>query len=735
MSLEPSPQPHTPGQRPFILDPLFRRLTDLPGIGPKLATLLGKLLGGERVVDLLWHRPIDVIDRRFAPKIKDAPDGMVATLTVTVHKHFPPHTRIQPYKVWCTDETGAINLIFFHAHEAYMEKQFPVGGTVIVSGRIEYYNGQPQMPHPDLVGREEDRGRIETIEPIYPLTAGILNKTITKALRAVLEKLPALPEWQDAAWLRVRQWPGWQDAVQSLHFSHSDLSEKREADKPPQRALTEDASTSPHSDRDDSSLTPANPSRQRLAYDELLASQLALALIRAANKRKPGRKLEGHGELRKKLLAALPFKLTGAQDRSLGEIYADMAAPARMLRLLQGDVGSGKTVVAALAMLNAVECGCQAALMAPTEILARQHGLTLAPLLKAAGVRGVVLTGRDKGKAREAILADIAIGHAQVVIGTHALFQESIAFRNLAVAVIDEQHKFGVAQRLQLAAKGNGTDVLVMTATPIPRTLALTNYGDMDVSRLDEKPPGRSTIDTRLIPDGKLDAMVDGIGRQLQTGARVYWVCPLVEESEVIDLNAAQERFEMLQAHFGDCVGLVHGRLKPEEKDATMQRFAAGELTVLVATTVIEVGVNVPEATIMVVEHAERFGLAQLHQLRGRVGRGAAKSYCFLVYSSMSETARERLTTLRETEDGFVIAEKDFALRGAGDLLGTRQSGDAVTRLADLPAHTELLEAAHDDARLILDKDPQLQSERGQALRVLLYLFERDQAIQYLRAG
>ena len=578
---------------------------------------------------------------------------------------------------------------------------------MIVSGKVEHYNDQPQMPHPDAVGALEDRDAIQTIEPVYPLTAGLTNKAVRKAMRGALALLPDLPEWQDAAWLRKQGWTGWRDAVRTLHQL-----------------------------QDASELSPQSPARMRLAYDELLANQLALALVRARSRKQAGRAFTGDGALRKRLLAALPFSLTGAQTRSVAEIDADMRAPQRMLRLLQGDVGSGKTVVAALAMLASVECGAQGALMAPTEILARQHAASLAPWFAAAGIRAITLTGRDKGRARDALLAQITDGTAQVVIGTHALFQESIAFQDLGLAVIDEQHRFGVEQRLRLSAKGRGVDILVMTATPIPRTLALTNYGDMDQSRLDAKPPGRQPIDTRLIAQDRVEAMIEGLARQIADGARVYWVCPLVEESEFIDLQAAQSRFEILQARFGVRVGLIHGRLKPEEKDEVMRRFAAGETDILVATTVIEVGVNVPEATIMIVEHAERFGLAQLHQLRGRVGRGHAKSYCFLVYASpLGETAKERLSVMRETEDGFIIAEKDLALRGGGDALGLVQSGEALFHLADLATDGELLAAAHDDARLIMERDAKLEGARGQALRTLLYLMERDQAVQYLQSG
>ncbi len=693
--------------RPFALDPLFRRVTDLSGIGPRNAALFEKLCGGERVVDLLWHLPIDFVDRRFAPQVKDAPDGRIATLTVTVQKHAPNKHRNQPYKVSCTDETGPLTLVFFHPRKDWLEKQLPEGATVIVSGKIEHYQGNAQMTHPDAIGTLEDREKIETVEPIYPLTAGVTNKTVRKAVEGALGFVQAMPEWLDQSYKTKQRWPDWHDALQTAH-------------NPP----------------GENGLDPLHPARARLAYDEFLANQLALALVRHKQQRKQGRQYQTGGPLRDKLLAALPFELTGAQKRTVTEIDADMAAPLRMLRLLQGDVGSGKTVVAALSMLNAIASGTQAAIMAPTEILARQHAESLKPWLDECGIRFVTLTGRDKGKTREALLQQIRSGAAQIVIGTHALFQESVAFADLGVAVIDEQHRFGVHQRLMLAAKGKGVDVLVMTATPIPRTLTLTAYGDMDVSRLDEKPPGRKPIDTLLIAHDHLEKMEESLVRKIAEGARIYWVCPLVEESEFLDLAAAEERYEVLQARFGERVGLVHGRMKGEEKDAVMKKFAAGELDILVATTVIEVGVNVPEATIMVIEYAERFGLSQLHQLRGRVGRGADKSYCFLIYSSpLGITAKERLATMRDTEDGFLIAEKDLELRGAGEILGTKQSGMPDFRVADITVHGELLAAARDDAKLIIDKDPDLKTERGEALRTLLYLFERDQAITYLRSG
>ncbi len=693
--------------RPFVLDPLFRALTVLPGVGPKNAKLFENLIGGGKILDLLWHKPVDFVDRSYAPKLIDAEHGKIATIEVYVQKHFPAAKRSLPYRVLCTDETATINLVFFNANKEWLEKQLPIDQKVIVSGRIELFQGNRQMVHPDTIVPLDRKDELDKLEPVYPLTAGLTNKAVRKAIHGALTMVPHLEEWLDPAHKKMKRWPNWHDAVQTLHAP-----------------------------ADETYLLPSHPARERLAYDELLANQLSLAIVRQKMRKMNGRAWAPTGKLHEKLEKALPFKLTGAQLRALSEIDADMKAPIRMLRLLQGDVGSGKTVVAAMAMLNVLECGAQAAIMAPTEILARQHAQSFAPWFEACGLSYVVLTGRDKGAARKEILARIANGSAQIVIGTHAIFQEGVEFNDLGLAVIDEQHRFGVHQRLQLSSKGRGTDVLVMTATPIPRTLTLTAYGDMEVSRLDEKPPGRKPVDTLLIQKERIEEITAGVARQIDSGARVYWVCPLVEESEFIDLQAAQARYDILKDQFGDIVGLVHGKMKADEKDTVMARFAEGELKILVATTVIEVGVNVPEANIMIIEHAERFGLAQLHQLRGRVGRGAAKSFCFLLYEDkLSKAAKERLKIMRDTEDGFIIAEKDLELRGGGEILGTRQSGLPVFRIADLAAHGELLVAARDHTKLILSKDPELAKAHGNALKTLLYLFEQDQAISNLRAG
>ncbi|MGF1454080.1 MAG: ATP-dependent DNA helicase RecG [Alphaproteobacteria bacterium] len=703
--------------RPTVLFPLFKDVTTLPGVGPRLGKLIAKLAGSQ-VVDLLWHLPSGLVDRSKRPLLKDAHDGDLVTVGVTVDAHLPPGRPRAPYRIRVRDETGFLTLVFFHARPDYLNRMLPQGESRFISGRIEDYHGSLQMTHPDYIMDAHDLDDLPLKEATYPLTAGLQPKVMAKAIHGALEQAPDLPEWHRADMLARRKWPAWRAAVRTVH---------------------------PPDTQED--LDPCAPARERLAYDELLANQLALMLVRQRMTHSAGRVIEGTGVLSKEILASLPFALTGAQTRSLEEIRADMASPNRMMRLLQGDVGSGKTVVACLAMATAVEAGAQAALMAPTDILARQHFAGIDPLMMAAGVQVALLTGREKAGDRAAVLAGLESGDIQVVIGTHALFQDDVTFHDLALAVVDEQHRFGVHQRLALGEKGGGpgqrrpVDVMVMTATPIPRTLTLTAYGDMAVSRLDEKPPGRKPVTTRAVPLSRLDEVVDGLRRPLASGGQAYWVCPLVEESDVLDVTAAQERYEALMQALdpgpeGPSVGLVHGRMKNAEKDAVMAGFKAGRIKILVATTVIEVGVDVPNASIIVVEHAERFGLAQLHQLRGRVGRGTAASSCLLLYGEpVGETARARLKIMRETEDGFRIAEEDLRLRGAGDILGTRQSGLPRFRLADLEAHADLLATARDDARLLLEKDPELTGPRGEALRVLLYLHQRDEAIRFLRAG
>lgn len=693
--------------RPAIVNPLFADVTALAGVGPKLAVLIGRA-AGPRIVDVVLTAPVSIIDRSYQPKVAEAATGKILTLRVTVDRHeAPPKGKRLPYKVICSDETGFVTLIFFHGRADYLNKTLPVGAARFVSGKIEEYNGTRQMAHPDYIIDPEATASLPFFEPVYPLTGGLTANVMRKAAGEALKRAPDLREWQDGAYIRKQKWAPWIDALRALH-------------KPQTNA----------------DLSLHAPARQRLAYDELLANQLALILIRRARIKSRGRAIHGDGVKSVAVAKALPFALTGAQRNALSEILKDMASGERMVRLLQGDVGSGKTIVAFFAMLAAVESGAQAAIMAPTEILARQHLESLTPLLAAANVKMTVLTGRDKGAARREKLGALADGEIDILIGTHAIFQDDVAFKSLALVIIDEQHRFGVHQRIALTQKGPRPDLLVMTATPIPRTLALTAYGDMDVSQITEKPPGRRPIETRAVPLARLGDVIAAVKRAAEKGEQAYWVCPLVEESEVLELTAAEDRFESLKAVFGDRVGLVHGRMTAAEKDTIMERFHNRDIAVLIATTVIEVGVNAPNATIMIVEHAERFGLAQLHQLRGRVGRGEKPSSCILLYKApLGETAQARLKILRETEDGFLIAEEDLRLRGAGDVLGAAQSGFPRFRLADIVAHGELLAAARDDAKMIVAKDPDLKTERGEALRTLLYLFSRDDAVKLLSAG
>ncbi|MFO1141649.1 MAG: ATP-dependent DNA helicase RecG [Amaricoccus sp.] len=693
--------------RPPELFPLFAEPTTLDGVGPKVTKLLGKL-GVENPAALLLTLPVAGVDRRLRPSVLGARLPEVVTVEVEIGMHQPGGGRNRPYRIHVRDSLTEFQLIFFHPRPDWLRSTFPTGQRRIVSGRVEIFDGLAQMAHPDHVLRPDDGVELPAFEPVYPLTEGLTLRTMTRAVRSALELAPALPEWIEPSLIARRRWPDWRTALRAAH-----------------------APAGP------ADLAPTAPARERLAYDEFLAHQLTLAIARARMRRVKGFATRGDGRLQARVLAALPYAPTGAQARAVAEIACDMASGLRMNRLLQGDVGAGKTLVAFLAMLAAVEAGGQAAMMAPTEILARQHFDSLAPLAAAAGVRLELLTGRDSGRQRAAKLAALAGDEVAIIVGTHALFQKDVAFRDLRLAVVDEQHRFGVRQRMDLGQKGDAVDLLVMTATPIPRSLTLAQYGDMDLSVLDEKPPGRQPIETALVSATRIPEVIDHLRRAIADRRQAYWVCPLVGESEVAETTAAIERFEELRLAFGPGVaGLVHGQMPPRDKDAAMADFAAGRTRLLVATTVIEVGVDVPNATIMVIEGAQAFGLAQLHQLRGRVGRGAGKSTCLLLYDlPLGETARARLEILRATEDGFRIAEEDLRLRGAGDLIGVQQSGLPRFRIADLETQAELMRVAQDDARLLLSQDPSLTGPRGSAVRLLLHLMERDKSVQVLTYG
>ncbi|MFQ6547916.1 ATP-dependent DNA helicase RecG [Aestuariibius sp. 2305UL40-4] len=693
--------------RPEILFPLFGDLTALDGIGPKTARALAAL-HVEVPKDLLMTLPHGVIDRRRKESVLGVALPATLTVEVEVKEHQPPKSKGRPYRVNVADAKTAFQIVFFHAQRDYIARILPTGQRRLISGKVELFDGMAQMVHPDHVLMPDEAGQLPEFEPVYPLTAGVTQRVMAKAAASALGLAPELAEWIDTALLAREGWPGWRAALEEAHHpAHAGAA------------------------------TLTDPARVRLAYDELFAHQVTLALARARDRAKPGRATEGDGRLRDKVLASLPYAPTAAQARAMAEIAADMGRGLRMNRLLQGDVGSGKTLVALMALLVAVEAGGQGAMMAPTEILARQHLEGLQPLAEAAGVRLEILTGRDRGAERREKLEALAAGEIAVLVGTHAVFQRDVVFKDLRLAVVDEQHRFGVRQRLELGAKGDRTDVLVMTATPIPRSLELAQYGDMEVSVLDEKPPGRKPVTTALVSTAKMDAVVERLRAAVAEGRQAYWVCPLVEESEVLDMTAAEERFKRLRAALGEgVVGLVHGQMPTVEKDAAMAKFVAGETSVLVATTVIEVGVNVPNASIMVIERAETFGLAQLHQLRGRVGRGSAASTCLLMYQApLSESGERRLQILRETEDGFRIAEEDLAMRGAGDVLGTAQSGLPRFRIADLERQAALMAVAQSDARKLLADDPDLTTERGQAVRVLLWLMEQDKGIRLISIG
>ena len=684
--------------RPDVLNPLFAEVETLKGVGPNIAKALARL-DLTRAIDLAYHLPNGTIERVRAPAASQALLGRIVVLDVT-----PVEVRAgsgrAPLRIYARDGgDNTLTLTFFN-NPAWAKKQLPLHEERTVIGKLDAWGQEWQIVHPEVV-EPAKAGDIAIREPVYGLTEGISNKRMRELAMAGLERAPDLPEWVEPTLLARQHWPGWHAALAEIH-----------------------------------SEPDAAGARKRLAYDEIFANQLALMLLRQVARRKKGVPLQGDGRLTGKL--QLPYRLTGAQQRVIGEIRGDMAQDRPMLRLLQGDVGSGKTLVALLAMLEAVEAGAQAAMLAPTEILARQHFATLQRQCQAIGVEVAILTGREKGRARESVLMGLADGSIDILVGTHAIFQQHVNYRRLGLIVIDEQHRFGVSQRLLLSEKAERPPhLLAMTATPIPRTLTLTHYGEMDVSRIDEMPPGRTPIETLVISEGKLAEVVEGLGRHLAAGGQAYWVCPLVEESEAIDAAAAEERAAILRQRFGaDRVGLVHGRMKGPEKDAVMTSFASGDLGVLVATTVIEVGVDVPNATLIVVEGAERFGLAQLHQLRGRVGRGGGESRCILLRGqTLTETGRARLALMRETNDGFRIAEEDLKLRGPGEILGTRQSGEQAFRVASQEDVAELAPVAQGDARLLLDRDGGLASERGQAARLCLYLFERDAAVGLLRSG
>ncbi len=685
--------------RPDILNPLFAEVRTMKGVGPALIKPIERLRL-ERIKDLLYHFPASWTYRKAVSVLDAADVGENIIVEIEIMDHRGGSSPRAPTRIFAADGQGNyITLTFFGRNGGWARKQLPVGETRIISGKLERYGDELQMVHPDHMEPAGSSSAPGLAEPIYSLSEGLTNKRLGQLVGDAMTHIPVLPEWIEASFLARKGWADWSGAMAAVHRKEDQAS------------------------------------RDRLAYDELFSNQLALRLLRAAMDKRAGIPIKGDDRL--VCMLKLPFALTGAQQRTIKEIEGDMQQSRPMLRLLQGDVGSGKTMVALMTLLRAVEAGMQGAFLAPTEILARQHFANLQQILAGLPVNVAILTGRDKGKAREATLMGLADGSVHILVGTHAIFQEAVTYKSLGVAVIDEQHRFGVSQRLMLSRKAKGVPhLLVMTATPIPRTLALACYGEMDSSALDELPPGRTPVETRVMSGERLPELMEGVGRHLAAGKQAFWVCPLVEESENSDLAAAEQRAEALRLRFGDQVAVVHGRMKGPEKDAVMEAFITGKTRLLVATSVIEVGVDVPNASLMIVEAADRFGLAQLHQLRGRVGRGAEKSICLLVRSAnIGETAHARLALMRETNDGFRIAEEDMKLRGSGEILGTRQSGDSPFRVATAEQINTYLPVATDDARLLLDRDGGLSGPRGEAARIALYLFERDAGIATLRGG
>ncbi|MEM5517576.1 ATP-dependent DNA helicase RecG [Henriciella sp. AS95] len=681
------------------LFPLFQSLDRLPGIGPKLKPVFEHLIGGEHVWDLLLHLPDRWLDRRVKASFEELIPGEVATVRGEVHAYKAPYNDRAPHRIQMYDGTGFLTLIFFRAEPRWLQGQFPIGKERIVSGAVGEFQGERQMTHPDYI-IDPARGEMPPqVEPIYSLTAGLTNKKVHSAAEAALDCITdELPEWISADLMDKHDWPAFKAALTGLH------------------APTEYDETA------------FETCRERLAYDEALARELVFAKARQARTQRAAPNLKSSNDDMNAVAASLPYKLTNAQIRAVKEITVDIAEPHPMRRMLQGDVGAGKTLVALLAAVKAVSSGFQAAFMAPTEVLARQQYETVSGLLSPLGYEVAALTGRDRGAAREGTLIGLADGSIQIAVGTQALFQEAVRFQNLGLVIVDEQHRFGVADRMKLASKAQAPHMLVMSATPIPRTLAQAVHGDLDISVLDEKPEGRQPIETRAIPDTRIEEVVQGVARAIDRGERVFWVCPRVDADE--DDSSAVYRSAALKEALGVPVGLVHGRLKGEAKDTALEDFRTGKTKVLVATTVIEVGVDVPDATIMVIERAEGFGLAQLHQLRGRVGRGTKKSFCLLLYRPpLGDVARERLETLRATEDGFEIAEADFRLRGPGDLLGLRQSGAVDYRIIDLTKDADLVPVARQDARFLVERGGETNAKRAEALgllRELLSPLSRD---------
>ena len=684
--------------RPKILYKLFSNLETIKGIGPKNAKLIERLCG-KYLLDLILHRPIAYIDRRNSPKIKDLSNNSIVTLILKVDGHTPSFNKRMPYKITCSDDTGQLNIVYFNLRGPYLKKMFPIGSKKVVSGKVEEFNGIFQMTHPQHIADESNLDSVKKIECVYPLTAGISSKIIQKSINSSLAIIDDLPEWIPIDYLQKNNWTSWKKSIYEMH-NPNELKE----------------------DKEDIYLN-------RLVFDELLSQQLTVRLIKNKISKLKGNTIKPNGSLLEQLKSHLSFELTDDQNQAIKEISKDQSSPNKMLRLIQGDVGSGKTIVALHSMIQCAENSKKSILMAPTEILAEQHYNTIKFFAEKLRLSCALITASNKKNHNY---------ESDILIGTHALFQDKVSIDNIGLIVIDEQHRFGVHQRILLNEKaGNECDILLMTATPIPRTLELASYGDMDITKIVQKPKNRKPIITKSINLNKIESLKEALTKKLKQQEKIYWVCPLVDESDKMDLQSVNQRVLDIQKYYKDFnVEMVHGQMKQEEKNKIMDNFKSFKTQILVATSVIEVGIDDPDATVIIIENSERFGLSQLHQLRGRVGRGTKQSTCILLFDGpLTENAKKRINVMKETNDGFKIAEEDLSIRGAGEILGTRQSGLPNFRLTDLNVHKSLMTQAREMAIKIVDKDPELSSDQGKSLRLLLHLFNNQVAIDYLKSG
>ena len=715
----------------FLLTPL-KKLSGFTDRSMKLyeRLLLKRSLDFEKelkVIDLLYHKPEKVLFRKENPDLRTVQDGDLITVKVVVDDYKIPYKNYQPHKILCHNQTGFITVVYFKMLD-YMKPMFKEGNEIVISGKVEKFNNELQMTHPDYVNNQN----IPNYEQIYPLTAGLINKNLRQNIQKILQKIPDLPEWLPNDLLFENGWKSWKESILSMHNA-----------------------------KNDNELLDNSPYIERLAFDELLANQISFNLVKEKIKLENQKDIfvNKNNSLKKYFLELLPFELTNDQKKVIKEIEDDLYSQKRMLRLVQGDVGSGKTVVAFLSMLPFLENHKQIAFMVPTSILATQHFEWLKNICtksnnieiidynelasskknlenslldfdkneKNIKIKIALLTGKIKGKKREKILNALKNGDIDILIGTHAIFQEKVEFKNLEYVVIDEQHKFGVAQRLNLIEKGKNTDTLIMTATPIPRTLALTIYGDMDISTIKEKPKNRKEIITTSLQKERFNDLIARIKEKIKENEKIYWICPLIDESENLPATPVFQRYEEFKKFFNEEeLGLLHGKMTEEEKDEIMADFSDknGLTKILISTTVVEVGVDVPDATIIIIESPERFGLSQIHQLRGRVGRGDKQSYCILFYEKLTNSLKKRMEILKNSSDGFYIAEEDLKLRGSGEMLGVKQSGYQEYLIANLSTHYTLLLQASKIAKQIV-KDKNLLN--NESIKTLLQMFSYDE--------